>query len=100
MKYITIVFTLFLIIGCGDTSKEIDEAKLEMDVDRLCSVVASTPRYQARSEYVKGYYNILDKYGLSQDSETIQETFDGMTELLAMGSFCKIKTLSAIRKAI
>ena len=71
-----------------------------MDADRLCTIVASTPRFQAREKYVNGYYNILDKYGLSQDSKSIQKTFDEMTEILAVGSVCKMKTLASIKEAI
>ena len=43
---------------------------------------------------------ILDKYGLSQDSKSIQKTFDEMTEILAVGSVCKMKTLASIKEAI
>ena len=103
MKKYLISLSLLLNVGCGGSKQgeiEIDEKKIEMDADRLCTIVASTPRFQAREEYIKGYYNILDKYGLSQDSKSIQETFDGMTEILAIGSICKIKTVASIREAI
>ncbi len=101
MKKLT-YFLIIFIVSCGDNTSaiKVDEKTLAMDVDRLCAIVSSSPKFQARGEYIKGYYQILDKYGLSQDSETIQDTFDGMTELLATGSFCEVRTIHSIKEAI
>ena len=95
-------FVIFFIISCsnGANSAKVDEQELAMDADRLCAIVSSTPKFQARGEYIKGYYQILDKYGLSQDSKIIHSTFDGMTDILAIGSFCEIKTIESIKYAI
>jgi len=95
-------FVIFFIISCSNETNliKVDEQELAMDVDRLCAIVTSTPEFQARGEYVKGYYQILDKYGLSQDSEIIQATFDGMTDILAIGSFCEVATIASIMQAV
>ena len=95
-------FVIFFIISCSNETNliKVDEQELAMDADRLCAIVSSTPEFQARGEYVKGYYQILDKYGLSQDSEIIQATFDGMTDILAIGSFCEVATIASIMQAV
>ena len=97
MKKIIILSSL-IVASCGNDSVNLKE--LEMDADRLCAVVQSSPNFQAREEYVKGYYKILDKYGLSQESVFIQKTFDEMSDILNMTSLCKLKTLEILKYAI
>ena len=95
-------FVIFFIISCSNetNSIKVDDQELAMDADRLCAIVSSTPKFQARGEYIKGYYQILDKYGLSQDSKIMQATFDDMTDILAIGSFCEVATVASIMQAI
>lgn len=97
MKKIIILSSL-IIASCGNDSVNLKE--LEIDADRLCAVVQSSPNFQAREEYVKGYYKILDKYDLSQESIFIQETFDEMSNTLFITSLCKLKTLEILGYAI
>ena len=97
MKKIIILSSL-IVASCGNDSVNLKE--LEMDADRLCAVVQSSPNFQAREEYVKGYYKILDKYGLSQESVFIQKTFDEMSDILNMTSLCKLRTLEILKYAI
>ena len=97
MKKIIILSSL-IVASCGNNSVNLKE--LEIDADRLCAVVQSSPKFQAREEYVKGYYKILDKYDLSQESIFIQETFDEMSNVLFITGICKLKTLEILKYAI
>ena len=87
-----------MVASCGNDSVNLKE--LEIDADRLCAVVQSSPNFQAREEYVKGYYKILDKYDLSQESIFIQKTFDEMSNTLFINNLCKLKTLEILKYAI
>jgi hypothetical protein len=97
MKKIALLVSL-IVVSCG--SDRVNMKELEGDADRLCAIVQSTPKFQAKEEYVKGYYKILDRYNLSQESIFIHETFDNMESALFLTSLCKIQTLGILKYAV
>ena len=95
-----IIFTMLILsIISTSWSNEINEEQLERDVDRLCGVVISKmPNLEAKSTYVEGYLNILEKYGLYETGRKVNQTFDDLMVVIRVGDMCNIVTLKSIKE--
>jgi len=75
------------------------QKQLERDVDRLCGIVISKmPNLEAKSTYVEGYLNILEKYGLYETGRKVNQTFDDLMVVIRVGDMCNIMTLKSIKE--